>query len=172
MTEPEALWKHIRAGDRRAFEAFYYANAPRILQFLCRMTGNRNASEDITQEVFLQLWSHPNGFDPARGSLVGYVFGIARNLGAEWWRRRRTLYDQNLSYASDVDAKSGDALSGIALHDAFSQLKVDDRCLLWLREIEGHSYAELAMIFNVPIGTIRSRLFSAREELRRLWRTD
>jgi RNA polymerase sigma-70 factor (ECF subfamily) len=171
MTEQEALWKRIRAGDRQEFEAFYHAHAPRILQFLCRMTGNRQASEDITQEVFVELWMHPNGFDPARGSLISYVFGIARNRGAEWWRRR-TAYDQNLSNTPDVNAKTGDALSGILVDEAFSQLKVDDRCLLWLREIEGHSYAELATIFDVPIGTIRSRLFSAREELRRSWKTD
>ncbi len=56
MAEQDAIWKRIPAGDRQEFEAFYHAHATRILQFLCRITGNRHASEDITQEVFLQLF--------------------------------------------------------------------------------------------------------------------
>ena len=85
MTDQEELWRRIRAGDRQVFEAFYRAYAGRILQFLCRMTGNRQASEDITQEVFIGLWKHSNGFDPGRGDVIRYIFGIARNRGAEWW---------------------------------------------------------------------------------------
>ena len=171
MTEQEALWKHIRSGDRREFEAFYHAHAARVLQFLCRMTRNRQASEDITQDVFLELWKRPNGFDPSRGNLINYVFGIARKRGAEWWRGHNADH-QEPSKAPDVQVKAKDAMSGILIDDAFSKLNVDDRSLLWLREIEGHSYAELAVIYDVPIGTIRSRLFSAREELRRLWKTE
>jgi RNA polymerase sigma-70 factor (ECF subfamily) len=53
--------------------------------------------------------------------------------------------------------------------DAFNRLTPEERMLLWLREVEGQSYAELAVIFDVPIGTVRSRLFAAREALREVW---
>jgi RNA polymerase sigma-70 factor (ECF subfamily) len=53
--------------------------------------------------------------------------------------------------------------------DAFGRLPEDQRTLLWLREVEGQSYAELAEILGIPIGTVRSRLFAAREELRKVW---
>jgi RNA polymerase sigma-70 factor (ECF subfamily) len=55
------------------------------------------------------------------------------------------------------------------LQDAFERLGADSRGMLWLREVEGHSYAELAEIFSIPLGTVKSRLFAAREELRELW---
>src|SRR4030088_1262849 len=53
--------------------------------------------------------------------------------------------------------------------DAFRRLPEDQRSLLWLREVEGQSYAELAQILEIPVGTVRSRLFTAREELRMVW---
>ena len=53
--------------------------------------------------------------------------------------------------------------------DAFSRLGTEERSLLWLREVEGQSYVELAEILEIPVGTVKSRLFVAREELRRIW---
>jgi RNA polymerase sigma-70 factor (ECF subfamily) len=53
--------------------------------------------------------------------------------------------------------------------DLLSQLPAEQRSLLWLREVEGQSYAELAAILDIPIGTVRSRLFVAREALRAIW---
>lgn len=55
--------------------------------------------------------------------------------------------------------------------DAFQRLPEEQRSLLWLREVEGQSYAELAQILEIPVGTVRSRLFTAREELRKVWRS-
>jgi RNA polymerase sigma-70 factor (ECF subfamily) len=54
--------------------------------------------------------------------------------------------------------------------DAFRQLPEEQRTLLWLRAVEGLSYAELAVILAIPVGTVSSRLFAAREALRRIWR--
>ena len=55
--------------------------------------------------------------------------------------------------------------------DALHRLPEEQRSLLWLREVEGQSYAELAEILDIPIGTVRSRLFTARETLRQVWQT-
>ena len=53
--------------------------------------------------------------------------------------------------------------------DAFRRLPEEQRKLLWLREVEGHSYEEIAVILEIPVGTVKSRLFTAREALRRIW---
>jgi RNA polymerase sigma-70 factor (ECF subfamily) len=53
--------------------------------------------------------------------------------------------------------------------DAVSRLSQEERVLIWLREVEGYSYDELAQILEVPAGTVASRLFAAREELRKIW---
>ncbi|PYV04064.1 MAG: hypothetical protein DMG26_08385 [Acidobacteria bacterium] len=56
------------------------------------------------------------------------------------------------------------------VEDALAQLEPELRSLLWLREVEGYSYAELAEILGTPIGTVKSRLFAARERLRKVWK--
>ena len=55
--------------------------------------------------------------------------------------------------------------------DAFGRLPEEQRILLWLREVEGQSYAELAVTLEIPVGTVRSRLFAAREALRKIWQS-
>lgn len=166
LEDTQQVWARIRSGDAEAFEAWYRAHAGRIQQFLRRMTGNRQAAEDVGQEVFLQLWERPDGFDPARGHLVNYVFGMARKRAAEWWRRRPP---NQATDATPPEQRSPDAEQQQVIDDAFGRLEPESRGLLWLREVEGHSYAELAEIFGIPVGTVRSRLFAAREELRQLW---
>ena len=59
--------------------------------------------------------------------------------------------------------------SDSAVNDAFQRLPEEQRTLLWLREVEGQSYSELAATFGIPVGTVRSRLFAAREALRDIW---
>ena len=66
-----------------------------------------------------------------------------------------------------MEAAAGFSVIG----DAFRRLPEEQRSLLWLREVEGQSNAELAAILQIPVGTVNSRLFAAREELRRIWRS-
>jgi RNA polymerase sigma-70 factor, ECF subfamily len=57
------------------------------------------------------------------------------------------------------------------MKDALALLEPDLRNVMWLREVEGYSYDELAHILDIPVGTVKSRLFSAREQLRRIWKS-
>ena len=75
-------WRRIVAGDAQAFTAFYQATAPRLLAFLQRMVGSREAAEDVAQETYAGIWRHPGGYRPERGSVRGYLFGAARRCRA------------------------------------------------------------------------------------------
>ncbi|MDQ2711876.1 MAG: ECF-type sigma factor [Acidobacteriota bacterium] len=113
----------------------------------------------------MQFWKRPNGFNPARSNLKAYLFGIARKKAADWWRQHGTTKDSCFGVASN----NGD--SAFLINDALKRIDPDFRNVLWLREIEGYSYEELASILDIPLGTVKSRLFSAREQLRRVWKT-
>ena len=165
MPGDEELWNKLSRRDAQAFESFYRANGPRLHRFVKACTGSSHAADDVAQETFLQLWKHPNGFNPSRSTLKAYVFGIARKRAADWWRHRRPAVELSPGPAASVVEES----STLLLADALSRLDPDARGVLWLREMEGYSYEELSEIFEIPLGTVKSRLYAAREQLRRMW---
>lgn len=154
----------LRGGDPEAFERFYRTNEARLRSFLRRSVGDAEAAEDIAQEAFLQLWQRPNGFNPGRGSLKVYLFGIAARRAADWWRHRRA------EGPSPPEAGVHGGEPPVLIADALQRLDPDARSLLWLREVEGYSHQELAAMLEIPLGTVKSRLFAARERLRRIWK--
>lgn len=165
MPGDEDLWRKLSRHDAEAFESFYRENCPRLHSFVQACVGSEQAADDVAQETFFQLWKRPNGFNPARSSLKAYLFGIARKRAADWWRRQRAAAEPPPS--SPVSVPEGSFT--LLLADAMSRLDPDSRGMLWLREVEGYSYEELAEIFAIPMGTVKSRLFAAREQLRRVW---
>lgn len=166
LADDQELWRQICRGDAGAFEAFYRENAPRLQAFLRQVVGNPQAAEDVMQETFIEIWNRPNRFQPDRGSLCAYLYGIGRKRAAEWWRKQGP---RDLGAENNVGACQTETISVVG--DAFRRLSEEQRTLLWLREVEGQSYAELAETLEIPIGTVRSRLFAAREALRKIWQS-
>jgi RNA polymerase sigma-70 factor, ECF subfamily len=162
--DDQESWNSLRAGNPEAFERFYRRHAARLQNFLRRCLGDAKAAEDIAQEAFLQLWQRPNGFNPARGTLKTYLFGIAAKRAADWWRHR----PPESPSPPESRVRQGDP--PVLVADALERLDPESRSLLWLREVEGYSYQELAEMLAIPLGTVKSRLFAAREQLRRIWK--
>ena len=169
MPDDRELWRRITEGDEQAFEDFYSQTALRLRAFLRQIVGSQEAAEDVAQETYTKIWNRFNGDKPEAGQLRAYLYGAARRQAVDWWRKQSPA-----RRASD-----GDAIEGIAVpsqiekrsivEDAFQRLPAEQRALLWLREIEGQTYDELAVILDVPMGTVRSRLFAARDALRKIW---
>jgi RNA polymerase sigma-70 factor, ECF subfamily len=164
MTDDQDLWARLGRGDAVAFESFYRDHSRRLRAFVRIYLGNAPAVEDIAQEAFVQIWRHPNGFNPTRSTLKAYLFGIARKRAADWWRHHE------ISVTSSAEPQFGETELPVLIRDAVERLQPDLRSALWLREVDGYSYEELSQILAVPLGTVKSRLFAAREELRKIWK--
>lgn len=147
--------------DPAVFHNLYREQGATVRRFLQIWLGNEAAADDVLQETFLHFWRRPTGFDGAKGNIRAYLFGIARNKATDWRR-------QNTSHASAATLGPTESHS-LLIKDALTHLPEDLRTTLWLREVEGYSYEELAHILKVPVGTIRSRLHSARQKLRIIW---
>ena len=165
VEDEQDLWDRLRRGDTDAFGGFYRQHVSSLQAFLRRYLGDAKTAEDIAQEAFLQLWQHPNGFNPARATLKAYLFGIAAKRAADRWRHRareeRAVASPQAGFRTET---------ATLMEDALARLEPEPRSLLWLREVEGYSCAELATMLDIPLGTVKSRLFAAREQLRRIWR--
>ena len=83
------LLRRMVAGDEAAFTLLYRRKHPAIYRFALHMSGNAALAEDVTQEVFMTLIRDAKRFDPARGTLGGFLFGIARNHLRRRWEQER-----------------------------------------------------------------------------------
>jgi RNA polymerase sigma-70 factor (ECF subfamily) len=169
VTRADAIDSPDSLRDPDAVEAIYRRDGPSIRSFLRHWLNDFRAADDVLQETFLELWRKPQGYDPARGSVRQFLFGIARRRAAQW---RRDNPAARVADSAAVVTMVADAAESAAIRQALQQLDEDERSLLWLREVEGYSYDELATLLEVPVGTVKSRLFTARAALRRLWLGD
>ncbi len=162
-TQPGSL---VASHQQIVFERAYLDRYARVLNFLRVYLGSTPAADDLAQDTFLHFWSRPDAFDPARGGLRTYLLGIARKKAADWWRHSQSSRESHEEIPIPSSAQS------IAIKDALAKLEPDLRNVLWLREAEGYSYEELARILDIPLGTVKSRLFAAREQLRQIWKAN
>jgi len=126
----------------------------------------RPAAEDLTQSVFVVLLKERSRFDAGRGSLRVFLFGIARNLRLQWQRgARMRVVEWETSAAATTRGATTEEL--FAVREAVLALPDPQREALLLREFHGLDYAEIARVQQIPTGTVRSRLFQARDAVRR-----
>jgi len=168
----DQLLSRLRRGDEAAFVALYRRRQGAIYRFAMHMSGSATAAEDITQEVFLALLRRECGFDAERGTLSGYLFGIARKLVLRNLERGRA--DVALETEADDAAMPELAViddplidltrrEGIeALRRAVMALPRRYREVVLLCDLEELDYADAAVALRCPIGTVRSRMHRAR----------
>jgi len=168
----DKLLIRIRSGDEEAFAALYRQRQAAIYRFALHMSGSMPAAEDVVQEVFLVLLREDCGFDPERGTLSGYLFGIARKLVLRHVERGRS----DVALESELDeaalpelAVNDDPLAELteregiaALRRAVQALPRRYREVVVLCDLEEVDYADAAVALGCPIGTVRSRLHRAR----------
>src|ERR1700733_2104330 len=95
----DGLVQRMIAGDEEAFTLLYRRRHPAVYRFVLHMSGNAAIAEDVTQEVFMALIRDAKRFDPARGNLSAFLFGIARNHLYKRWEHDRRL----VPIAGDAD---------------------------------------------------------------------
>jgi RNA polymerase sigma-70 factor, ECF subfamily len=160
-----------RAGEREAFEAMYQRYHAGIYQFARAMTGSTSLAEDITQEVFLALIRGLDGYDDTRGALNTYLYAIARNVSRHRLRRERRFVGLELWTRMDPGTNE-DPLQPVMQVQTVARVRAFIRALsaryrevLILCDLQGLSYEEAATVLNIRIGTVRSRLHRARQQL-------
>jgi RNA polymerase sigma-70 factor (ECF subfamily) len=152
-------------GSERTLAEVYDTHGPLVYGVALHITRDQGAAEDITQDVFVDLWRRPELFNPQRAPLRGWLCMIARRRGIDWIRRRRT--QQNISL-TDTDLVStgfeDDVLASTAhkqVRKAVADLPTPHRHAIFLAYYHGLTYREVAETLGIPEGTAKWRLRSA-----------
>jgi RNA polymerase sigma-70 factor (ECF subfamily) len=161
--DDELLWLMMN-GEEEAFATLYRRWQGGIYRFALQMSGSAAAAEDVTQEVFLTLMRDARNYDPTRGSLGAFLYGIARNHVLRWLERGRANVPLADDYISS-DNPAGDLTrqeTVEVVRRAVLALPPHYREVVVLCEIEEMDYAAAAQVLSCSVGTIRSRLHRAR----------
>lgn len=175
----QELVRRVQAGDQSAFNVLVLKYQHRVLKLVSRFVSDPTEAEDVTQEAFLKAYRALPSF---RGDSAFYtwLYRIAINTAKNALvanRRRPVDFDLDLQDPDQHDRQSmlkdADTPEGVLLTDeirgvverALEQLPEDLRTAIVLRELEGLSYEEIAEAMDCPVGTVRSRIFRAREAI-------
>ena len=167
------LLRLMMAGDECAFAMLYQRRQGAVYRFAIQMSGSESIAEDVTQEVFLLLMRAAAGYDPTRGSLSAYLYGIARNFVL-----RRLQQEQRFASIDDHQDRRGDGERFAARGDLLADLTRSQtieivraavlslppryREVVVLCDLQEISYVEAADVLDCAVGTVRSRLHRAR----------
>jgi RNA polymerase sigma-70 factor (ECF subfamily) len=160
------LVQRILSGDKAAGEQFVIEHYEAIFRFLRNLTGSKEDAEDLTQQTFLRAWEALPSF---RGdsSLSTWLHSIAYREYTHWLRSRREFVP--LDEIVDMpDEQANQNLEAVLLRWAIYRLDPEHREVFVLYYVQGFSVSEIAKIIGVPAGTVKSRLFFARQKLREL----
>ncbi len=175
----QLLVERVQQGDKSAFDVLVKKYQHKIVKLVMRYVRDPTEALDVSQEAFLKAYRALPGF---RGESAFYtwLYRIAINTAKNYLvaaRRRPLDYDldpqdpeqyDTQARLKDVDTPEGLALSNeirVTVNRAIEQLPGDLRTAIILREIEGMSYEEIAQTMECPVGTVRSRIFRAREAI-------
>ena len=158
--------------DEDTFRAFYDRTARPLWAYLARITGDRQAADDLLQECYYRLLRARVVHDD-ESHRRHYLFKIATNLARDGYRRKASA-PEIAAASSDVDAadpvSTGRAEARLDLTRAFGRLKRRERELLWLAYAQGSSHAEIGAALGLKTGSIKPLLFRARHKLAGLLR--
>lgn len=172
--ESDALVR-AAAGDQQAFAEFYDLVSSMVFGVIVKIVRSRTISEEVSQEVFVELWRTAGSFDPNRGSAMAWAATIARRRAID-----RVRSEQSARRRDDSEAKAvrvpADTVSELVELDferatvagALSQLSERQQQAITLAFYGGHSYREVAQLLDTPEGTIKTRIRDGLGRLREI----
>jgi RNA polymerase sigma-70 factor (ECF subfamily) len=178
-TEEAALVRRVQAQDELAFREIVDRYQTKVFSIIYGILRNRNDAEDIAQQVFAKIYFSIRNFD-FRSSLLTWIYKITVNECYDYLRKKRVrklVYESDFSSEDSLRMENSEPATDhappvdrrLAQHDLIfkllSKISEEDRSLILLKEVEGHSVEELAQMTGMNENTIKVKLFRARQKL-------
>ena len=169
------LVQSIAGGDQLALHALYEMAHRIVFTLILRITANQQTAEELTIDVFHDVWRRAAGYDAANGTVLGWIMNQARSRAIDRLRfesRRKRTPGDDAQPLDEVAADPRDVLElreqGEALRTALAALTPDERQAIEMTFFAGLSHVEAAARLNQPLGTIKTRIRSGLHKLRHM----
>jgi RNA polymerase sigma-70 factor (ECF subfamily) len=170
-----ALVQSIAAGDQLALHALYERAHRMVFTLIMRITANRETAEELTIDVFHDVWRRASRYDAANGTVLGWIMNQARSRAIDRLRfdsRKKRIHGRDEQPLAEVAADPHDVLElreqGESLRAALAALTPDERQAIEVTFFGGLTHAEAAERLNQPLGTIKTRIRSGLHKLRHM----
>ncbi|ROS51262.1 sigma-70 family RNA polymerase sigma factor [Frigoribacterium sp. PhB24] len=166
LSTPDELLPRVAQGDQTAFAELYDQTAPRVLGLVKRLLKDHAQSEEVTQEVFLEIWQNATRFDSTRGSAASWMLTMAHRRAVDRIRASQAGRDRDLKIGvRDLETDYDSVTESVEIrieHErverALGRLTELQRQAVKLAYYGGLSHSEVAKLLDVPIGTVKTRL--------------
>jgi len=176
LDSDDELAEHLRAGDERALRAAYDRYGGAVLYLAQRLVGNRADAEDVTQLTFVAAWTGRDTFDPERGTMLGWLLGIARRKAID--RFRSAARDHRIAETMQAQLPPEGwqtperIIDRLVVADELGRLPREQRRTLELAFFDDLSHPQIAAVTGLPLGTVKSHIRRGLANLRRRWEVD
>ncbi len=161
--ELSELIERVARGDRGALAMVYDRTSAKLFGVCLRIARNREAAEDILQDVYLKVWNKAGSFDRSRASPITWLCALSRNAAIDWVRKCNaptlpvgdTLEASAVNNATAIEAMAQEG-SRAQIFDCLEALPPNQQRAIRLAFFDGSTHSELANIMQVPLGTTKS----------------
>lgn len=139
-----------------------------------RIIKREEIAEEVLQDAFLKIWDRIDSYDPSKGKLFTWMLNITRNLAIDKTRSREFSKDKKTgdieNYVSRIDREGHTVqnVEAIGLHELLKSLPADQRFIIDQHYLKGYTQAEISEEFDLPLGTVKTRMRLAMKELRNI----
>jgi len=174
--EEAVLLKRIAQRDEKAFERLYDLYAKLTYSLILSVVKKQGDAEDVLQEVFLQVWEKASTFDVSKGNAYAWLITLARNRAIDKIRSKDFRKQSRETVADEPELSSpgseGNPLDSLVVDEraqivkqALRQIPVEQREVLEIAYFGGYSQSEIASKFNLPLGTVKTRMRQGMKKL-------
>lgn len=162
----------LKSKDSKAFSYLYDNYAGSLYTVICQIIDDVEASNDVLQEVFINIWRRIETYDPVKGRLFTWMLNIARNASIDMVRSKsyqNSMKNQSLPEFDQQDITgsiSAINVDNIGFRKVLERLKKEHRVLIDLAYFKGYTHEEIAAIEDIPLGTVKTRIRNALIQLR------
>jgi RNA polymerase sigma-70 factor (ECF subfamily) len=166
------LVSRLKSGDRSALAYLYDHYTAALNGVVSRIIVNQNIAEEVLQDVFLKIWDRIDQYDASKGRLFTWMLNLARNQAIDKSRSReiansnKTNPIENIVSKAESQEASDQKIDAIGLTDVLNQLSEEHKFVVTYLYLKGYTQRELAKEFEIPLGTVKTRLRMAMIELR------